>query len=173
MFYCIHSKSIKFQFIYNPFSPSDYFFPYFRMRKINISIHQIVIISKFRINSFIPVLVFSNNLINSIFTCSVIKINTVKKVIIPLKCRIFIVSSRKSEFCPSFYFKRFRYFHCPIFRINFNCQKILCFVSTALMIQNRIQIHIYIILMKLFNCLNQFLFCPIFRSNSSFLIKFP
>ena len=40
------------------------------------------------------------------------------------------------------------------------------------MVQDCIQIYIYIVFVKFFYCFNQFLFCPIFRSDCAFLVKF-
>ena len=172
MFYCIHSKAIQFQFIHYPFSPAYYFLSDFRMGIVHICIHKIVIISHFPIHFFSPVLVFSYYFINSRFLIFIIKIYSCKKIIVPFKSRISVVSSRKCKFCPSFNFIRFCHFFISVVRSYFYRHKSLCFICSGLMIQYNIKINIYTVFMKFINCFYKFLFCPIFRSYGTLLIKF-
>ena len=172
MFYCIHSESVQLQFIHYPFSPAYYFLSDFRMGIIHICIHQIVIVSHFRIHFFRPVFIFSHYFVNSRFLIFIIKIYSREKIVVPFKSRISVISSRECKFCPSFNFIRFTDFFISVSGSHLYSRKSLCFICSSLMIEHHIKINIYIIFMKFFDCFYQFLFCSVFCPYCTLLVKF-
>ena len=95
-----------------------------RVQYMDVATNQIVF--HFPFHFFSPVLVFSYYFINSRFLIFIIKIYSCKKIIVPFKSRISVISSRKCKFCPSFNFIRFCHFFISVVRSYFYRHKSLC-----------------------------------------------
>ncbi|MNV52653.1 hypothetical protein D3C71_1447550 [compost metagenome] len=154
-----------------PFSPFQHLFADNRMTVIDVGEHQVIVVPEFTVYVLVPVLILSDNLVDSGSSFPGVVIGAVKMLEIPLESGVRIASSGEGELGPAFDFKRLRDDLKPVVPIDLDYLEDLCLVGSGLMIHHQIDVHGDSLPLTFDDGVDQFLLGPIFGPYSALLVE--
>ena len=170
MLYCIKSHAINACYINVPYSPLNQLVENFSIIKVDIGAHEIIVVSIFQIYFIIPFL--TAELVDGLGHTLLIPIDSIKMSPVPSKVRILSFSTREVKLSPCTNSLTFTYHLVSIVSIEFLSRYFFHLISTHLMIEHYVGIHIYASFLKRLNRIQILLLSTVLCSNRTLLIKF-